>query len=62
MTNKEFAQRYLNCFQKEVEVILNSGEKITGIFIEEDEDESSKYVDNYNIYIKDIKEMKLRAK
>ena len=33
MTNKEFAQRYLNCFQKEVEVILNSGEKITGIFL-----------------------------
>ena len=34
MTNKEFAQRYLNCFQKEVEVILNSGEKITGIFFD----------------------------
>lgn len=62
MTNKEFAQRYLNYFQKEVEVILNSGEKITGIFFDEDEDDSSIYVGNYNIYIKDIKEMKLRAK
>ena len=62
MTNKKFADKYRNFWQKKVDVILNNGEIITGVFYDEDEADNSIFVGQFNIYIKDIQEMKLSTK
>ncbi len=59
MTNKEFAKKYKELWQKKVDVVLNNGKIITGIFYDEDETDNSIFVGEFNIYIKDIQEMKL---
>lgn len=62
MTNKEFAKKYKELWQKKVDVVLNNGKIITGIFYDEDETDNSIFVGEFNIYIKDIQEMKLSTK